>query len=298
MKMNRIARLIAVVALAARTAYPQTAAELMQKGIYTQETAGDLDGAIAIYRQIVNSGSSPRDIAAQAPYRLAQTLLQKGDLGNAATEFSNLARSYADYARLVSSMASHARESVAAGGGGRGGRGGQAEPQQLAADIAKVQAQLAAVAGDPAKMAEVDRTKVNLQAALAELQAVRARVEAESEGGGRVDTIDRGTFRPRTESCNPSSAVSGSVYEFHGARMGRPHHCSQLAAGNSVSRANSAGMNAGTAGGSAWRERPRHKHVIYPWVRRQLWSTYFLRSCHATDGLAAKMSQAPFVRSR
>ena len=80
----------------------QTAAELLQKGIYDQETAGDLDGAIAIYHQIVNSGSSPRDVAAQAQYRLAQSLLQKGDLSNGAQEFSNLARNYADYGKLVS----------------------------------------------------------------------------------------------------------------------------------------------------------------------------------------------------
>ena len=87
----------------------QTAAELLQKGIYDQETAGDLDGAIAIYHQIVNSGSSPRDVAAQAQYRLAQSLLQKGDLPNGAQEFSNLARNYADYGKLVSSLATQAR---------------------------------------------------------------------------------------------------------------------------------------------------------------------------------------------
>jgi hypothetical protein len=87
----------------------QTAGELLQKGIYDQETAGDLDGAISVYRQIVNSGSSPRDIAAQAQYRLAQSLLQKGDLPNGAQEFSNLARNYADYGKLVSSLATQAR---------------------------------------------------------------------------------------------------------------------------------------------------------------------------------------------
>jgi TolA-binding protein len=105
MKTYRIAALI----LAALPLGAQTAAELLQKGIYDQETAGDLDGAISIYHQIVNSGSSPRDVAAQAQYRLAQTLLQKGDLPNGAQEFSNLARNYADYGKLVSSLATQAR---------------------------------------------------------------------------------------------------------------------------------------------------------------------------------------------
>ncbi len=91
MKTYRIAALMLVaIPLGA-----QTAAEQLQKGIYDQETAGDLDGAIAIYHQIVNSGLSPRDVAAQAQYRLAQSLLQKGDLPNGAQEFSNLARNYA-----------------------------------------------------------------------------------------------------------------------------------------------------------------------------------------------------------
>src|ERR1700746_2382440 len=109
MKTNRIAGLVGAASLTLITSYAQTAAEQMQKGIYTQETAGDLDGAIAIYRQIVNSGNSPRDLAAEAQYRLAPRPLQKGDLPNASQEFEKLARSYADYGKLVSSLATTAR---------------------------------------------------------------------------------------------------------------------------------------------------------------------------------------------
>jgi TolA-binding protein len=108
MKAYRITGLL-LASLFTIPAHAQTASELLQKGIYSQETAGDLDGAIAIYRQIVNSGSSPRDVAAQAQYRLAQSLLQKGDLPNGAQEFSNLARNYADYGKLVSSLAGQAQ---------------------------------------------------------------------------------------------------------------------------------------------------------------------------------------------
>jgi TolA-binding protein len=53
----------------------------------------------------VNSGNSPRDLAAEAQYRPAQSLLQKRDLSNAAQEFEKLARSYADYGKLVSNLA-------------------------------------------------------------------------------------------------------------------------------------------------------------------------------------------------
>src|SRR5579863_775081 len=125
MTTYRMAVLAAAATLLAVPALTQTAGELLQKGIYTQDTAGDLDGAIAIYRQIINSGNSPRDIAAQAQYRLAQSLIEKGDLANGATEFSNLARNYADYGKLIASLAAQASKSVnSLSGGGRGGRGG------------------------------------------------------------------------------------------------------------------------------------------------------------------------------
>jgi hypothetical protein len=46
------------------------AAELLQRGIYAQETSADLDGAIKIYRQLVDSHPQQREIDAQAQYRL------------------------------------------------------------------------------------------------------------------------------------------------------------------------------------------------------------------------------------
>ena len=104
--------------LAAIPARAQTTSELLQKGIYAQETEGNLDNAILIYRQIVNSAPTQRDIAAQAQYRLAQALLQKGDLTTASKEFERLARDYSEYGGLVSSLAGQMRPVPAAGGRG------------------------------------------------------------------------------------------------------------------------------------------------------------------------------------
>jgi len=170
---------IAVIATSPRTALAQTAAELMQKGIYTQETAGDLDGAIAIYRQIVNSGSSPRDLAAQAQYRIAQSLLQKGDLGTAATEFSSLARNYADYGRLVSSMAAQARGAMPFSV--LTPSGGPALGRQLGLEILDRQNKLKEAARtlsghtpDAASMAQIDAAKAQLAEMQAKLAAARA----------------------------------------------------------------------------------------------------------------------------
>lgn len=109
-----IPTVIATAILAAVPGFSQTAAELLQKGIYAQETEGKLDDAIQIYRQIVNSAPNPREIGAQAQYRLAQALLQKGDTNGAAQEFARLARDYSEYSGVISQMARQ---------GGRGGFG-------------------------------------------------------------------------------------------------------------------------------------------------------------------------------
>jgi hypothetical protein len=101
-------KFMAAALLAAALAVPgsaQSASELLQKGIYSQETAGDLDGAIQIYRQIVGSSPAQHEIAAEAQYRLAQALVRKGDLTGAALEFQKLARDYSEYQALISRMA-------------------------------------------------------------------------------------------------------------------------------------------------------------------------------------------------
>jgi hypothetical protein len=97
---------ILAVALAAGQTPAQTqptAAELLQKGIYAQETAGDLDGAIKIYRQIVDSHPIQREIAAQAQYRLGMTLLDKGDAAAASQEIQRLGWDFPDYKELIAS---------------------------------------------------------------------------------------------------------------------------------------------------------------------------------------------------
>lgn len=83
----------------------QTAAELLQKGIYTQETAGDLDAAIQIYRQVISSAGSQRALAAQAQMRIVGVLLQKGDTAGASLEFNILVQNYADQKEIIASIA-------------------------------------------------------------------------------------------------------------------------------------------------------------------------------------------------
>lgn len=83
----------------------QTATEQLQKGIYAQDTAGDLDGAIAIYRQVLQSGQPQRIVAATAQFRLAQALLMKGDMEAGMKEAQKLATEYPDYRGLMEALA-------------------------------------------------------------------------------------------------------------------------------------------------------------------------------------------------
>ncbi|MGA3019588.1 MAG: tetratricopeptide repeat protein [Bryobacteraceae bacterium] len=79
----------------------QSAADLLQKGIYAQETMGDLDGAIKSYRQVLTSYPSNKQIAAQAQYQLVLCMVQKGDRAAAAREFDALARNYPDQIDII-----------------------------------------------------------------------------------------------------------------------------------------------------------------------------------------------------
>jgi hypothetical protein len=87
-----------------------TTSELLQKGIYLQETVGDLDGAIKAYREVVQKAAESRANAAQAEYRLGICLQKKGQQSEAVETFKKLMKEYPDQAELVA----RARELVPA----------------------------------------------------------------------------------------------------------------------------------------------------------------------------------------
>jgi tetratricopeptide (TPR) repeat protein len=103
--MKCLAKVVLVLLLLLTAGFGQSVAELLEKAIYTQETIGNLDGAIQIYRQILKSAPKDRAYAAQAQYRLAECLLAKGDLKGALQEYGNLTRNYPDSNELVAALA-------------------------------------------------------------------------------------------------------------------------------------------------------------------------------------------------
>jgi hypothetical protein len=87
--------------LALTTLAAQPASDLLQSGIFTQDTKGDLDAAIRIYRQILDGGPGLRLYAAQAQFRLATCLLRKGDNAGAARAFQTIIDKYPAELTLV-----------------------------------------------------------------------------------------------------------------------------------------------------------------------------------------------------
>ncbi len=56
----------------------RTPSQLLEKGIYTEETVGDLDKAIEMYQQALDSARANRTILAQAQLRLGLCFLKQG----------------------------------------------------------------------------------------------------------------------------------------------------------------------------------------------------------------------------
>jgi hypothetical protein len=82
----------AVGIMCATAAAAQTHSELLEKGIFTEETSGDLDGALRIYEGLVNAPAIPAEIAARARARLSHGRLQRERASRAAANAARSAR--------------------------------------------------------------------------------------------------------------------------------------------------------------------------------------------------------------
>lgn len=74
---------------------------LLEKGIYLEETRGDLDAAIEIYRKIMDESKSNRTYAAQANYRLGMCYMKKGDKAESVKIFKDFVTKYPEQKDLV-----------------------------------------------------------------------------------------------------------------------------------------------------------------------------------------------------
>ena len=91
----------ASLALLPGTVHAASPAELLEKGIYTEETKGDLDSAITIYQQLVAEAKTSQTLAAQAQLRLGQCLLKKKRDAEAMAAFEKLIHDFPGEKELV-----------------------------------------------------------------------------------------------------------------------------------------------------------------------------------------------------
>ena len=85
-------------AQAVATASPS---ELLEQGIYSEETKGDVDAALKLYQQVVKEAKAGQAVAAQAQYRLGVCYYKKKSYGDANAAFEKLLRDYPDQKDLI-----------------------------------------------------------------------------------------------------------------------------------------------------------------------------------------------------
>lgn len=101
----RVAAVLLVAAVACSWAWAESASVLLEKGVYLEETSGDTDGAVAVYKQIIQDPEAGRRYVAEAYYRLATCYLKKGQTASAVESFQALMRQFPDQQELVARAA-------------------------------------------------------------------------------------------------------------------------------------------------------------------------------------------------
>jgi hypothetical protein len=86
----------AILALGVASAGESTS-EMLEKGIYTEETVGDLDAAIKIYDKIISEARANRKFVAQAQFRRGQCLLKQGKKDEAQAAFEEFVNQFKDF---------------------------------------------------------------------------------------------------------------------------------------------------------------------------------------------------------
>jgi carboxyl-terminal processing protease len=84
-----------------------SAAELLEKGIYTEETKGELSAASQIYQQIVDDPRAERSLVAQAQLRLGLCELKQGHKPQAISALERLTQDFPDKDKLLALVEPH-----------------------------------------------------------------------------------------------------------------------------------------------------------------------------------------------
>jgi hypothetical protein len=92
---------IAISLAAASSGWAASPSELLEQGIYAEETKGDLDAATNAYRQAVAEARPGWAGAAQAQFRLGVCCYKKKDFASGAAAFDQVIKNYPEQKELV-----------------------------------------------------------------------------------------------------------------------------------------------------------------------------------------------------
>jgi hypothetical protein len=97
--------LLAITSLvpAAQAAAAASPSELLEQGIYSEETKGDVDAALKLYQQVITEAKAGQAVAATAQYRLGVCYYKKKNYAEANAAFEKLLKDYPDQKDLIAS---------------------------------------------------------------------------------------------------------------------------------------------------------------------------------------------------
>ena len=84
-----------------------TPSDLLEKGIYTEETKGEVDKAIEFYQQIIDDPAAERSLVAQAQLRLGLCHLKLGNKSKAVSALERLTQDFPDKESALASLGTH-----------------------------------------------------------------------------------------------------------------------------------------------------------------------------------------------
>src|SRR5215212_4137364 len=99
--------IVSLVLFASPVLQAASAEWLLEKGIYTEETKGQLRAAIALYQQIVDDPKAERGVVAQAQLRLGLCELKLGNKPRAISALERLTQEFPDKDKLLTMVEQH-----------------------------------------------------------------------------------------------------------------------------------------------------------------------------------------------
>ena len=86
---------------AAPAAWADSASDLMEQGIYSEETKGNLASAVQLYQKVIAQAKTDQALAAQAQYHLGLCYYKQKNYTDANTAFETLVKDYPDQKDMV-----------------------------------------------------------------------------------------------------------------------------------------------------------------------------------------------------